>query len=736
MCQEDFNAIINNITTRVNYENDRNINSVSLPIKIENESEYISKIKNIYDEYINELSEKVFREDDNGALLKQIKSICRDIYNILKDLCNKKDNEKNCYDRLAEILNELNKCRVFTQEFDLSYAVRGVYHEDDCQDSISLYRIRKGKVSKKGGMYHKPCNDIKYDNNRFDIEGYPCLYLGTTSLVCYWETNEPSDFSISVYKPNEKGKKLKILNLAISKELINGFSNINIYPEDVYIQKEMLKIFPLVIATSITVSGNHEARPEYELSHLIMKYMEENGTDGIAYLSTKGRDGFQFPYGVNIAFPAIEKSQVYEGYGKILEYFVIGNPIYIPDKTEWDRILSSNEGKNTYILKHFCSPCIEGLPNYTANINMPNRESICYPDSAFAALDKYLEANIKCNIVWCRDFFIENDEIWFISGDIACLMKHSLKDSTTILVEVLPIDNLFQESVYAHIYKYGEKVFIFPIWGSVILIYNINTKCFSKLQLDNSEGEKGYFVDIHRIENKLICMPMHYNYVVSINLEDESITYLNPLLHKLKECNSNTRYISQTCRYSPKEIIGVTNVGDVFVYNIIENNVRIIECNEKYNSIAVADRKIYLFDSLKRKIVVKNCDDGCIINTYGVPSEFGNIKLYPFLNKGIVIDSVNNDLLGLLLYGSQLQYMIKSERKKGTRYSYCHGILKRDIYFNQNDCKLYSLKDDAYKEIGQFMINYKEIIKIQNELDKSNIIIENSLLSLNEFLKG
>lgn len=71
-------------------------------------------------------------------------------------------------------------------------------------------------------MLHIPFNKRELiKTQRFSISGVPCLYLGTTSYVCWLEMNKPrdSEFNVSSYKiPGQ----LKILNLVGDQMLING----------------------------------------------------------------------------------------------------------------------------------------------------------------------------------------------------------------------------------------------------------------------------------------------------------------------------------------------------------------------------------------------------------------------------------------------------------------------------------------------------------------------------------
>ncbi len=70
-------------------------------------------------------------------------------------------------------------------------------------------------------MLHIPfCNRELVSTQRFSVPGVPCLYLGTTSYVCWLEMDKPQDniFNVSAF---ELPENLNILNLVIDHHLIN-----------------------------------------------------------------------------------------------------------------------------------------------------------------------------------------------------------------------------------------------------------------------------------------------------------------------------------------------------------------------------------------------------------------------------------------------------------------------------------------------------------------------------------
>lgn len=310
---------------------DNNLNGFSIPIKAKDNNDYIISLRKTLDKYVNYLDRPAFAYEYD--LLPSVKKVCETILEVLDNLIReKKDIAEN---KILDILRLFENDTFFIGELDKMYSFRGIApfidfrikgydknYKKMMEEKLTFFRVRtrkfgsKEQISEVEHMLHLPYDKKdKASSTRFSISGVPCLYLGTTSYVCAkeckWDNNNEELFA-SVFIPNEKGKKLKILNLTISEALINGIysrggDNCKKRKE---LQISMLKIFPIVLASSFSLEKEDEIiRYEYLLPQALMNGASRKGIDGIAYLSMKGKNEFQYPQGVNLAIPALDISQ-------------------------------------------------------------------------------------------------------------------------------------------------------------------------------------------------------------------------------------------------------------------------------------------------------------------------------------------------------------------------------------------------------------------------------------------
>lgn len=319
---------------------DNNINGFSMPKYVCDNDSYLNELSSLFEKYKNEVQKIAFKHEEN--LVEDVTSNCDMLLQALNIYL---DGDKN---KAKTIISSLIKKYIdntfWVSDLDKSYAFRGnapfvdlhsegykkIYANMMCGD-IDFYRARYGDVAKdKKQFLHIPYSLLnKVTEQRFSLKEQPCLYLGTSSYVCWTECRKPEleNFYIAGFRANELGKKLKIFNLVASEPLANGiYSKGNDKEFNKELQNSMLKLLPIVFATSFSVNNEYrQEKYEYIIPQLIMQALSELNIDGVAYLSKQGKNDFQYPQGVNLAIPVLDISYDKE-YGEVCNKFIITEP--------------------------------------------------------------------------------------------------------------------------------------------------------------------------------------------------------------------------------------------------------------------------------------------------------------------------------------------------------------------------------------------------------------------------
>lgn len=249
----------------------------------------------------------------------------------------------------------------------------------------SYYRARivdDNKLRPRSEFFHIPFS-LRHivDNQRFSIQGYPCLYLGTSVYVCWLEMGCPplEKFQVCRLKANDD---LSIYNYSMY-DFKKG------YETSFFDVLGFIRIWPLIAASMIKVR-NRDARfkQEYIIPQLLMQFaMESDEWDGLMYSSTHATpeanaDGSNLQ---NIVFPAwCEPGDVSPQTGLstlLARKFTISDPI------SWPILQMSRGYDNRLYDREAHTEFNKRMPSF----NLLPGGSNSYHHSVFGQMEEYLD---------------------------------------------------------------------------------------------------------------------------------------------------------------------------------------------------------------------------------------------------------------------------------------------------------------------------------------------------------
>jgi len=243
------------------------------------------------------------------------------------------------------------------------------------------------RLYKKKEMFHIP-NHMreKVNNQRFSLNGYPCLYLGKSIWACWEELNEPhlDDICFSALKLT---KDIKVLDLSIpTNEQIDNKTSDEIL--------KLLITMPLIFACSVkTINENASFKSEYVVPQLLMaNLINSNYFDGYVFSSTKRNPALNWreSYLQNVVLPI---DGVFDEDGlciSLKEKFLITDAIsykYEFLKSTISNIIPMSEQEIDAI--------IDGGSH---NIGQEHKEEDLYPRALFGQMEDILKKKIFSTI--------------------------------------------------------------------------------------------------------------------------------------------------------------------------------------------------------------------------------------------------------------------------------------------------------------------------------------------------
>ena len=242
-------------------------------------------LKNKFNIYL-ELLEKLDKRD---KYTRNIRDHIEYIHNLCKKLllAHKSYLQGSPYKAYDHFSNGMSKLEAF-----LLFSIR---ERVKYPDSYSFFRIRESKekyLSPKD-IFHIPFEHrYKVSNQRYSINGFPCLYLGSSIYVCWEELNRPNfgDLYVSAFRLVTKHPK--ILDLTFSAKESQSFLQ-RFKKDDVFHEWKLngivhkLILFPLIMSCSIINRENNRVfKEEYIIPQLLLEWVRnKNVINGIEYFS-------------------------------------------------------------------------------------------------------------------------------------------------------------------------------------------------------------------------------------------------------------------------------------------------------------------------------------------------------------------------------------------------------------------------------------------------------------------
>ena len=293
-----------------------------LPIEVECGNLVFTELFKRWDKFVKLVSETEWLQDSLPIVRKSIQYIKRAIkcYYALDIVAS-----NNAIRNLLKVIQNTS----FVSELDKLYC--------DAESSL-WYRARVGDFNSytKDDMKHIPFDKRKkITNQRYSINGIPCLYLGSSILSCWEEMNRPSSDSLWVnwYRPKYP-TATKILNLGLTAYMLahpEYINTTNFRREQII--HEFFELWILQSACSVIVKETDRTFiEEYIVPQLLMQNISHSGIDGVQYFSVKMQNAYFEQYGWlarNLAFPAKDTMKGEKYSKEIDEMFTSSIPVNI-----------------------------------------------------------------------------------------------------------------------------------------------------------------------------------------------------------------------------------------------------------------------------------------------------------------------------------------------------------------------------------------------------------------------
>lgn len=345
--------------------------------------------------------------------------------------------------------------------------------------------------------------------------------------------------------------------------------------------------------------------------------------------------------------------------------------------------------------------------------------------------------------IWPSCFFADIDDIWFVHGKMNVLMRYSMKEDYTYVINRISNEKFFQNSGYIGIYRWQYKIFLIPAWAREIGVYNILNKKLEKIAIDRIEDytDKGLFSGIYVQGSFLYCIPSCYGAILKVNMENDKIEYI--WIH-----SCDTGYINDSTRIEDIIISVYAYTNRFLIFDINTENIFIKEIgstSRQFTNITNIAGKLCVFDEATHNIIeILGENHGEERDFY--KTEFRMIKMFCIFSNYLLLDSVDScdsqiiDSTGNLVFQTKAQKNIGGSNMYSAYYS---GItnnntgLIESFYFSRSMYSFCKLKKCKLGNQYSAVLKNKEYNTVKSwlpDLDNSESD-ENDIYRLSDWLK-
>lgn len=240
----------------------------------------------IFADYINGLGAISGTDSFTKTILQDIplvQNIANEVVGSVKDYFF--GSPYNAFQRLSLLLRQQSKY------FDQLYSI-----PIDPKYLSGLYRLRKQDTGDftREQMFHIPFESRHLvSTRRYSIPGFPSLYLGSSTFICWKELGCPQFDNVYSVRLETTGP-VRVLDFGYTPRLLTDIIQLLIQPGATnfalyYLTLSKVIFWPLIAASSIRVLHRDEPfKPEYIVPQLVLQFVKDDKTkniDGIRYFS-------------------------------------------------------------------------------------------------------------------------------------------------------------------------------------------------------------------------------------------------------------------------------------------------------------------------------------------------------------------------------------------------------------------------------------------------------------------
>lgn len=243
---------------------------------------------------------------------------------------------------------------------------------------------------------------------------------------------------------------------------------------------------------------------------------------------------------------------------------------------------------------------------------------------------------MQSEFIWSDKWTFDNDEIWFLPGDMNVLLAMDYKKLEISIIDKLPTNYIKGFRQHPICVKRENKIFCLPDTGKDLWCYHILESAWTCISIENPEKTRIKCTQAWIIQDKLYILSFGLEKLIEVNVNTEKVDKY----HNLDRCAGgviNSGIVVNNHIY----IVG-SNPPQILKFNCIDKKIKIIflhKIKDILRTIAYDGENFWL-SGKKRKIYLWRENENEVRELENIPLDFG---IYNFTGKYKKLLNFNQD---------------------------------------------------------------------------------------------
>lgn len=222
--------------------------------------------------------------------------------------------------------------------------------------------------------------------------------------------------------------------------------------------------------------------------------------------------------------------------------------------------------------------------------------------------------------LWCDSIVCEKNIAWMVGTNVNALFKLDFNMRTYEFITDFPDEPIIDFRVNPFYIKIENEIFFFPDLGKYIWIYNVTSKSFDKISLNNPNKARIGINMIFKVDNSIYAIANGLKQIVEINISKKSVVGIYSIEKNMQGfvCNS------EGCIANANIYFTIPEKNEICEFSTETKNITTYSVDGEIMPQTICyDGKDFWLTGRTKEIVRWNKEKNAVIDYLSIPKSVG-----------------------------------------------------------------------------------------------------------------